>query len=98
MTAYWFFLIAGLTFLLGAWIANSGYAPGRWLMGAVVVLAVVLALTSLVFRVTPIDRPIGFACVSPLIEVTADTPRAGGTLIDRQFGGCTFYYSESRGD
>jgi hypothetical protein len=90
--------MAGLTFLLGAWIANLGYAPGRWLMGIVVVLAVVLAITTLVFRVTPIDRPIGLACVSPLIEVTADSTRAGGTLIDRQFGGCTFYYSESRGD
>jgi hypothetical protein len=93
VTAYWFFLIAGLTFLLGAWLANLEYALGRWLMGAVVVLAVVLALTSLVLRVTGID---GFACVIPLIELTADSARVRGTVIERQFG-CTLYYYETPG-
>jgi hypothetical protein len=65
----------------------------RWLWWILVVLVVM----SFAFQLTDIDpRPSGFACASPLIEVTADSPRVKGTVIERQFG-CTFYFYETTG-
>jgi hypothetical protein len=59
-----------------------------------VFLLLVFAISSCAFRLT--DAPSGVACVSPLIELSADSSRARGIVIERRFG-CTFYFYETPG-
>lgn len=69
--------------------------PAKIVALLAVFLMLVLAVSSCTFRLTPIDKPNGLTCGSPLVEVAAYTPRAGGTLTESHVFGCTLYFYET---
>jgi hypothetical protein len=69
--------------------------PAKIVALLAVFLMVVLAVSSCTFRLTPLDKPNGLTCGSPLVEVAAYTPRANGILKESHAFGCTFYFYET---
>ncbi len=71
-------------------------------LGWLIAIGTLLLVALFVVDLTLVDPPNVVACVpdtfTPLMEVTVETPRANGVIVERHALGCTFYYFESRGD
>ncbi len=76
-------------------------------LGVRVMIAVVIALMALffvafMFKMTTVDPlPNVVACtperITPMVEVTVETPRANGIIQERHALGYSLYYYEARG-
>ncbi len=76
-------------------------------LGVRVIIAVVIALMALffvafIFKMTTVDPlPNVLACtperITLMVEVTIETPRTNGIILERHALGCSLYYFEARG-
>jgi hypothetical protein len=69
----------------------------RWLIA----IGILLFVTWFAFALTPVDPlPNVVACtperITPMVEVTVETPRANGIILERHALGCSLYYFEAR--
>jgi hypothetical protein len=73
----------------------------RWLI-VIGILVMVMLFAAFMLKMTYVDpMPNVVDCtperITPMVEVTVETLRVRGTIVERHAFGCTLYYYEARG-
>lgn len=100
------FVLALMVLMWGGYETLRSAIVGRWRLTMqatlVVVLVPLLFIVTMFFKFSYVDPvPKVVACtgeqITPMMEVTVESPRDNGIITERNALGCSFYYFEARG-